>query len=138
MKGTYILVINLRKNSEIQIGSLGYILFNRGFYFYVGSAMGTANSSTLVNRVKRHLSSTNNKKIHWHIDYLLANTNSSIRRLYLIPSTKRWECTISNELMDISDGYIKDFGSSDCNCKSHLYYFKNSDSIANKTTISVK
>jgi len=62
MKGTYILVIDLRKNSEIQIGSLGYILFNRGFYFYVGSAMGTANS--LENRVKRHLSSTNNKKIH--------------------------------------------------------------------------
>jgi len=133
MKGTYILVINLRKNSEIQIGSLGYILFNRGFYFYVGSGM-----STLVNRVKRHLSSKNSKKVHWHIDYLLANINSSISRLYLIPSTKRWECTIAKELINSSDGYIKDFGSSDCNCKSHLYYFKNSDSIANKTTISVK
>ena len=138
MKGTYILVIHLSKNSEIQIGSLGYILFNKRFYFYVGSAMGTANSSTLVNRVKRHVSSANNKKFHWHIDYLLANINSSISHLYLIPSTKRWECIIANELMESTEGYIKDFGSSDCNCKSHLYYSKNSDTIVNKMTILVK
>ena len=138
MKGTYILVINLHKNTEIQIGSLGYILFNSGYYFYVGSAMGTANSSTLVNRVKRHISLSNNKKLHWHIDYLLANINSSINRLYLIPSTERWECPIANELMDITDGYIKDFGSSDCNCISHLYYSKNSDCIENKMTILIK
>ncbi|MFX1385013.1 MAG: DUF123 domain-containing protein [Promethearchaeota archaeon] len=128
MKGTYILVINLHKNSRIQIGSLGIILFNKGYYFYVGSAMGAANSSTLINRVKRHIS-TNNKNLHWHIDYLLANINSIINHLYLIPTTERWECTIANELMGITNGYIKDFGSSDCNCISHLFYTKNSDSI---------
>ena len=128
MKGTYILVIHLRKNSKIRVGSLGYILFNKGFYFYVGSAMGTANSSTLINRVKRHIS-TNNKNLHWHIDYLLAHINSIINHLYLIPTTERWECTIANELMGITNGYIKDFGSSDCNCISHLFYTKNSDSI---------
>jgi len=124
MKGTYILVIHLRKNSRIRVGSLGYILFNKGFYFYVGSAM-----QNLMSRVKRHISPTNNKKIHWHIDYLLANINSIINRLYLIPSTERWECIIANELSDITDSYIKDFGSSDCNCLSHLYYSKNSDKI---------
>ncbi|MFX1315941.1 MAG: DUF123 domain-containing protein [Promethearchaeota archaeon] len=129
MKGTYILILKLQKNSRIQIGSLGYILFNKGFYFYVGSAMGTANSSTLINRVKRHVSFTINKSVHWHIDYLLTNPNSILDHLYLIPSTERWECTIANELIDITDGYIKDFGSSDCNCISHLYYSKNSDII---------
>jgi Uri superfamily endonuclease len=129
MKGSYILVIEIHKNSEIQIGALGYILFNKGFYFYVGSAMGVANSSTLINRVKRHISLTSNKKFHWHIDYLLANINSSINHLYLIPSTVRWECTIAQELMDLTNGYIKNFGSSDCNCISHLYYSKNSNNI---------
>lgn len=125
MKGTYILVINLYKKSRIKIGSLGYILFDKGFYFYVGSAMGR---NLLLNRVKRHILS-NNKSLHWHIDYLLADKNSSIIRLYLIPSTERWECTIANELLDISDGYIKNFGSSDCNCISHLFYSKISDTI---------
>ncbi|MFX1322152.1 MAG: DUF123 domain-containing protein [Promethearchaeota archaeon] len=125
MKGTYILVIILYKKSRIRIGSLGYILFNKGFYFYVGSAMGR---NLLLNRVKRHILS-NNKKMHWHIDYLLANSNSIINRLYLIPSTKRWECTIANELLDITDGYIKNFGSSDCNCISHLFYSRLSDTI---------
>ena len=125
MKGTYILVINLHKKSRIRIGSLGYILFNKGFYFYVGSAMGR---NLLLNRVKRHILS-NNKKLHWHIDYLLANSNSIINRLYLIPSSERWECIIANELMDITDGYVKDFGSSDCNCISHLFYSRISDII---------
>jgi len=123
MKGSYILVIEIHKNSRIQIGALGYILFDKGFYFYVGSAMG-AKSSTLMNRVKRHLSSSNNKKFHWHIDYLLANINSSINHLYLIPSSVKWECTIAHELMDLTDGYIENFGSSDCRCQSHLFYFK--------------
>ena len=64
MKGTYLLVIHLQKKSSIIIGALGRIEFQQGYYIYVGSAMGNKGSTTLLNRVKRHVDSSNNKKIH--------------------------------------------------------------------------
>ena len=67
MKGTYLLVIHLQKKSSIIIGALGRIEFQQGYYIYVGSAMGNKGSTTLLNRVKRHVDSSNKKKIHWHI-----------------------------------------------------------------------
>ena len=124
MKGSYILVIQIPETTEITIGALGNILFNEGFYLYIGSAMGSYGSATLDNRVKRHVLSSNNKKTHWHIDYLLNYERSIITRLYLIPSLSRLECIIAKEIMDLSDGKIENFGSSDCACSSHLYYFQ--------------
>jgi len=124
MKGTYIIVINLLENSKIKIGSLGEIDFVKGYYLYIGSAMGNKGSTTLENRVKRHVSKSEDKKIFWHIDYLLTNKKCVITRLYLIPSLNRLECIIAKEVSEISDNFIKDFGSTDCECLSHLYYFQ--------------
>ena len=86
MKGTYLLVIHLQKKSSIIIGALGRIEFQQGYYIYVGSAMGNKGSTTLLNLVKRHVDSSNNKKIDWHIDYLLDCECSSIFKIFLIPS----------------------------------------------------
>ncbi|MFX0037624.1 MAG: DUF123 domain-containing protein [Candidatus Hermodarchaeota archaeon] len=122
MKGSYILVIFIQKNIELIIGTLGNIVFKKGYYLYVGSAMGNSGSATLINRVKRHISFSKNKKIYWHIDYLLNNENTSLCSLYLIPSPQNLECLIASELLKISEDYVNNFGSSDCNCKSHLFY----------------
>ncbi|KKM22602.1 hypothetical protein LCGC14_1623630 [marine sediment metagenome] len=124
MKGSYILVVFIQKNITVIIGALGTINFKKGLYFYIGSAMGNSGAATLINRVKRHTSPLENKKIHWHIDYLLNDKNSCICCLYLIPSLQNLECSVANELLNISDGYINKFGSSDCYCISHLLYFK--------------
>lgn len=124
MKGSYIIVIYLHKETRIVIGALGKISFNKGFHIYVGSAMGTSGSTTLENRVKRHLLPSKNKKIHWHIDYLLENNNSNITTLYLIPTIYKLECHLAKELLMVSNGHINGFGSSDCKCQSHLFYFK--------------
>lgn len=71
---SYCLIINIKKDTEIKIGKkLGFINFKKGCYVYVGSAM-----NCLESRVKRHLS--DNKKKHWHIDYLLLNKNSKIEK----------------------------------------------------------
>ncbi|MFX1497399.1 MAG: DUF123 domain-containing protein [Promethearchaeota archaeon] len=129
MKGSYLLIIFLEKERSIKIGSLGAILFSKGFYLYVGSAMGEKGSSTLLNRVKRHLSNSNSKRVHWHIDYLLADTFTKVTKVYLIPSITALECIIARDLLANSEGYIKDFGSSDCNCISHLFWFKNFNDI---------
>jgi len=126
MKGTYIIVIFLKKHIQISIGALGLISFKKGYYLYIGSAMGDFGSSTLINRVKRHISPPENKKIHWHIDYFLNNQETSIVQLNLIPSRQKLECILAEELISQSDGYIKKFGSSDCNCLSHLIYHKES------------
>ena len=128
MKGTYVLIIYINRNCEINIGSLGPILFKEGYYFYVGSAMGDSGSATLVNRIKRHIS-LDKKKIHWHIDYLLENENSIITKIILIPSSYRLECIIAQELYNKSDGYIEYFGSSDCKCKSHLFFFNSNNKV---------
>ncbi|MFX0023479.1 MAG: DUF123 domain-containing protein [Candidatus Hermodarchaeota archaeon] len=127
MKGSYFLVIFVEKDIQILVGALGKISFNKGFYFYVGSAMGEYGSSTLLNRVKRHFLSKNEKKIHWHIDYLLTDPQSFIIKTYLIPSKCSLECIIAGEFSEICDNSIKNFGSSDCECTSHLFYFKNLD-----------
>ncbi|MFX1388195.1 MAG: DUF123 domain-containing protein [Promethearchaeota archaeon] len=129
MKGSYILVVFIQKNFDLIIGALGKIEFKKGYYIYIGSAMGNSGSTTLINRVRRHISPSESKKVHWHIDYLLNNKYTSIWCLYLIPSIQDLECLIANELLNLSDGHIDKFGSSDCLCKSHLLYFKDFKSI---------
>jgi len=85
--------------------------------------MGNKGSTTLLNRVKRHLDSSCNKKMHWYIDYLLDCEYSDLFKIFLIPSTERLECLFSSELKDTCDKYFNNFGSSDCSCDSHLYYY---------------
>ena len=129
MKGTYLLIICLPRASKIKIGALGDRFFKQGFYIYVGSAMGSIGSSTIINRVKRHLLSPEEKKKHWHIDYFLNDVSSIIIKVILIPLQYKLECTISQELEELCDEIIDNFGSSDCKCKSHLFYFSRYEKI---------
>ena len=87
------------------------IQFNSGYYTYVGSAMGGYKS-----RLTRYLKE--NKKQHWHIDYLVKK--ASINNLILCESEERLECIIAQALNHKFES-ITGFGSSDCKCKSHLF-----------------
>ena len=124
MKGSYILLIFLPNETRIRIGSLGFLTFPKGYYLYVGSAMGSNSSTSLENRIKRHISESQDKKLFWHIDYFLASDISVIIKIYLIPSLIRLECVLAGEILSVCDNNIKGFGSSDCFCSSHLLYFK--------------
>ena len=124
MKGSYILLIFLLDETRIRIGSLGLLTFPKGYYLYVGSAMGGNSSTSLENRVRRHISESHHKKLFWHIDYFLANDISIMIKIYLIPSLIRLECVLAGEILSVCDNYVKGFGSSDCLCSSHLLYFK--------------
>ncbi len=115
--GIYKLVIKLSRDKEIKIGKLGTFVFPKGFYVYTGSAQ-----NGFEKRINRHLSS--NKKFHWHIDYLLTYAKV-IKVLRYVGS--RDECKL-NSVTGQSAGatqIVKKFGSSDCNCATHLNYFKN-------------
>lgn len=114
-KGAYLLILEINEDKKILVGELGDILFKKGYYVYVGSAL-----NSLSKRVERHKRRT--KSFHWHIDYL-TNISKSIKDIPII-TQKKIECSISKKLSNLSSYFIPKFGSSDCSCKSHLYYFK--------------
>jgi len=115
MKGTYLLIISLKKDKTIKVGSLDKLNFRKGYYFYVGSALGK--SMSLENRISRHF--RKKKKKRWHIDYLLADEDAEITRVLTFKGKR--ECIIATKLSKNFVG-IKKFGSSDCGCFSHLYF----------------
>ena len=78
--------------------------------------------NSLTARIKRHLS--DEKKLHWHIDYLLKSENCDVIEVIYNISTEKIECNLSQLISQKSEG-IANFRCSDCQCKSHLYYFKN-------------
>lgn len=117
MKGIYILIIKLNKDSEIKIGSLKNLDFKKGIYAYIGSSQ-----NNLEKRIERHL--RKNKKIHWHIDYLLKNKNAKIINVSYKVADKSEECKTAKKLIK-NNIPITGFGCSDCKCNSHLFRIKN-------------
>lgn len=111
MKGIYVLVIEVKDYMEESIGSLGKLSFEGGLYLYIGSAQ-----NNLELRLRRHLSK--NKKLHWHIDYLLKNEKVRIKKVLFNELDKSWECKIASL---IEGKPVPKFGSSDCGCISHLF-----------------
>jgi Uri superfamily endonuclease len=112
MKGSYVLLLELSEKQEIVIGKLGSVVFAPGFYAYVGSAM-----NGLEPRLSRHL--RRDKRLHWHIDYLLEK--ASITTVILSEGAKRTECALAQALAQGLDP-VPGFGCSDCRCSSHLYF----------------
>jgi sugar fermentation stimulation protein A len=149
-QGSYLLVLELKRSRNIQVGKLGRISFRRGFYIYVGSAM--AHLSKRIER-HRHLAGTcpgrpalqggikghNIKEIpnreappfragsftkrhHWHIDELraVADFHSALA----VRSSTRLECEIARALSKIAERAIPGFGCTDCSCDTHLFAFE--------------
>ena len=111
MKGSYVLLIELKKNKQIIIGKQGEFFFKKGFYVYVGSAL-----NGVEHRIQRHL--RKQKKKHWHIDYLL--TKSTIRYVFVQEKSSRQECYLAHHFEKKCQS-IPSFGCSDCSCTSHLF-----------------
>ncbi len=114
LKGIYLLILRIRKNTEIKVGSLGGIVFQRGYFIYVGSAQ-----NNLIKRVQRHLSG--DKKLRWHIDYLTTAENVDVVKVLYRESQKNAECETASVLSETAES-VKGFGSSDCRCNSHLFW----------------
>jgi Uri superfamily endonuclease len=114
--GAYQIFFRLNKEATVRIGNLGEFTFQSGDYVYTGSAM-----KNLRQRVARHLK--HDKKLHWHIDYLLAEPEVEIQSVRFIYSNKKEECEINRGMLSLPGTSIpvNGFGSSDCrNCPSHL------------------
>ena len=110
----YQLTIELGRARRIAIGRLGVFDFPAGRYVYTGSAR-----RGLEARVRRHLSPT--KRLHWHIDYLLAAPGA---RIVGVSRSHKPECVVNQGTA--GDIIVEGFGASDCRfgCESHLKLVK--------------
>jgi sugar fermentation stimulation protein A len=111
-RGSYLLLLNLKRNRKIEVGKLGKIHFRKGFYVYVGSAM--ANLSKRMER-HRHLK----KHHHWHIDELRAV--AEFHSVLAIRSSDRLECEVARAMSEMAEWSVPRFGSTDCSCDTHLF-----------------
>jgi sugar fermentation stimulation protein A len=111
-RGSYLLILNLKRDRKVAVGKLGRVHFRKGFYVYVGSAM--ANLSKRMER-HRHL----RKQHHWHIDELRAV--AEFHSLLAIRSSERLECEVAKAMAGISEWSVSGFGSTDCSCRTHLF-----------------
>jgi Uri superfamily endonuclease len=121
--GVYTLLLFIAKEITVPAGKLGKQKFPRGYYTYTGSALGKG--ASLKNRISRHLKKE--KKIFWHIDYLLAEESVSVKAIVAAETVEKIECKVNRYLKELDNAkvLIKGFGASDCknSCGSHLLYF---------------
>ena len=118
LPGTYALILPAASTRSIMVGKLGTLKIKPGFYLYVGSAFGPGG---LKARIEHHLNSSS--RPHWHMDYLT---------VYLHPHEVWYSYDREHRIhqwVKILAGTkgatipIEGFGSSDCGCRSHLYFF---------------
>ncbi len=109
-KGTYVLLVHLPQDCLIKSKAKSWAL-SKGLYAYVGSAM-----NNLEKRVERHL--RKNKKMHWHVDYLL--NEAKVLMVIEIPSNERLEEKVAWHFEKFFEP-VKGFGASDTKSKGNLF-----------------
>jgi Uri superfamily endonuclease len=117
-KGIYCLVFKT-PGCTIQVGALGFLQFQAGWYMYVGSALGSGGLQRLIRHIS--LARLRDKQPTWHVDHLLTSPEFSLKFAVFAISGDRYECLLSREL---NGTRIPGFGCSDCSCTSHLFYRK--------------
>ena len=120
--GCYSLIIALKRRKKIRVGQLGVARFPSGTYIYTGSAR-----KGLAARLRRHC--RHKKKIHWHIDRLLALPEARVQKIIVYPSAPGQECRQNQRIAARAGAAVilRRFGASDCQsgCASHLFFFPN-------------
>ena len=122
--GCYVLLLHNKKQQILSVGKLGDIKFSQGYYAYIGSAFGPGGIKA---RVGRHLRSSHKK--HWHIDHI--KTAMDIEAVWLIYTDKRIEHQCAQLCGELKGAQVAwpGFGSSDCHCVSHLYFYLHAPSF---------
>jgi len=117
--GTYALVMSSSRRRIVQAGRIGKLPVRPGVFIYVGSAFGPGG---LVARISRHRQ--RKKRLRWHVDYLRAVTR--LEGVWYSFGRSRRECQWAEVLreMPLATVPLTGFGSSDCTCPSHLYFYE--------------
>ncbi len=123
LTGTYTLILFSSIDRPVNIGKLGTLFLKPGFYAYVGSAFGPGG---LKARIKHHFN--HSSRPHWHLDYL--SPILSAREIWYTCDQTRREHQWA-KIHSLTRGVslpLPGFGSSDCRCLSHLFFYKSKPS----------
>ena len=117
--GTYALIISCASVARIQVGRLGTMQLQGGYYVYLGSALGPGG---LRARIAHHQKLST--RPHWHIDYL--RPHARLHSVWLRYDGRRREHEWARAVKSMKGATIPllRFGASDCDCPSHLYFFE--------------
>lgn len=109
---SYQLLIEVETPITVAIGALGVQPLAAGRYVYTGSA-----KRNLRARIDRHR--RQEKRLHWHIDYLLAHPRVRLRE---VETSSVAECDWNRSVNGTIP--VPGFGASDCRngCLSHLIF----------------
>lgn len=119
-KGTYILLIEIPKNTVFSVGKLGDIHVEKGVLLYVGSGM-----NGIEQRLRRHFAHA--KKRYWHIDYVTALYPPKLA--FFVESINKLEDAVASILCDYPGVKpINNFGASDSKLNTHLFWVPNLES----------
>jgi len=111
----YVVLTRVPRRTLLDVGSLGSVTLERGWYGYVGSAARAREA-----RVARHLALE--KPLRWHADYLFT----------AFPAVRAWfvdgalgECELAGALAALpgAERRLHRFGAGDCRCAGHLVRF---------------
>ncbi len=117
--GTYALILSSSTDALIRVGWLGELQLSSGFYVYLGSALGPGG---VRGRIAHHLKVS--ERPRWHIDYLRAYT--WLDQVWYSYDTFRREHLWASQIRAGRGSSVPmaGFGSSDCDCESHLYFLR--------------
>lgn len=117
-KGSYVLILKAPKEGKVTIGKFGELNFSGHWMVYVGSALGPGG---LKSRLNRHL--RKDKKLHWHVDYLLERVE--VQEVWYSLAERKleeeWAAYFRNQPNAVMP--LKGFGAADCRCPGHLVAF---------------
>ena len=114
--GTYILLLQSKQNERLEVGKLGKFEISHGYYLYVGSAFGPGGVQA---RIKHHGKTAT--RPHWHIDYL--RRSCALTEAWCVYQQRKehdWAQRLHDD--ETFTVPLSGFGSSDCNCATHLFY----------------
>ncbi|MGA7799988.1 MAG: GIY-YIG nuclease family protein, partial [Gammaproteobacteria bacterium] len=115
--GTYVLVLRADRCAALPVGRLGTLQVRRGYYLYVGSALGPGGLRARLGHHLRHAA-----RPRWHIDYLRGML--AVREIWYTCDPRRWESAWAQVLAGLPGMSVPlaGFGASDCPGENHLFH----------------
>lgn len=119
LPGTYALLFAAPRPVRRRIGKLGTLEAPAGYALYIGSARGPGG---LAARVSRHRRASGARR--WHIDYLRGA--AKVAEVWFATGSAGGECGWAAAAASLRGACVPltGFGSSDCRCRAHLFWFR--------------
>jgi len=115
--GTYLLLMQLQEAQQIEVGRLGMLPLKAGWYLYIGSAFGPGGIKARCGHHRKI-----SVRPRWHVDYLRAV--APLREIWFSHDPARREHQWAGLVRERRGMQVPmpGFGSSDCDCETHLLY----------------